>query len=154
MPCYRVRRSDLAFEVHCFSSLFFEKLAREGFSGVERWCVHLNVFGKKMIFVPVCEKKHWSLCVVVNQIWGDGVRGRLLLPHPTAIVYFLDSKKGVYHDDGRITKIVINWLEVEWKRDAEEVTKGDSGGSGRTAIAFHVCLPTGACVGDRSDVIQ
>lgn len=108
---------------------------------MESWtvCRDLNVFSKKMIFVPIHIIHHWSLCVVVNRIWGEGERGRL--PGPTSIVYFLDPKKG-HHDWEHITSTVVDWLRWEWRRTVEEEKVG-GGGSGEMTDTFHVCVPTG-----------
>jgi Ulp1 family protease len=43
-------------------------LKREGLEAVASWTVNkkINVFEKKLIFIPINADLHWSLCVVVN----------------------------------------------------------------------------------------
>ena len=43
-------------------------LKDEGAKAVESWTANknINVFEKKLIFVPINANLHWSLCVVVN----------------------------------------------------------------------------------------
>ena len=35
-------------------------------SSVASWTKKIDIFKKKLIFVPVNDDKHWSLCVIVN----------------------------------------------------------------------------------------
>jgi len=43
-------------------------LKNDGTKSVASWTINKNidVFQKKLIFIPVNAGKHWSLCVVVN----------------------------------------------------------------------------------------
>jgi len=43
-------------------------LKSEGLEAVASWTVNkkINVFEKKLIFIPINANLHWSLCVVVN----------------------------------------------------------------------------------------
>lgn len=54
--------------VHFFTSHFMTTLKSEGVDAVASWTVNkkINVFEKKLIFIPVNANLHWSLCVVVN----------------------------------------------------------------------------------------
>jgi Ulp1 family protease len=54
--------------VHFFTSHFMTTLKNEGPKAVESWTVNknINVFQKKLIFIPVNADLHWSMCVVVN----------------------------------------------------------------------------------------
>ncbi len=52
--------------VHFLSSHFFTQLKSQGVDAIARWTSNIDVFTKKIIFVPVCEDNHWSLCSVVN----------------------------------------------------------------------------------------
>ena len=54
--------------VHFFTSHFMTTLKDEGTKAVESWTANknINVFEKKLIFVPINANLHWSLCVVVN----------------------------------------------------------------------------------------
>ena len=54
--------------VHFFTSHFMTTLKDEGIKAVSSWTANknINVFKKRLIFIPVNENLHWSLCVVVN----------------------------------------------------------------------------------------
>ena len=43
-------------------------LKDEGYKGVSKWTSkkNINIFEKKLLFMPVHESLHWSLCIVVN----------------------------------------------------------------------------------------
>jgi hypothetical protein len=43
-------------------------LKKDGHKAVASWTVKkkINVFEKKLIFIPIYADHHWSLCVVVN----------------------------------------------------------------------------------------
>lgn len=55
-------------DVHFFTSHFMTTLKDEGTKAVSSWTANknINVFKKRLIFIPVNENLHWSLCVVVN----------------------------------------------------------------------------------------
>lgn len=44
------------------------ELKRDGIEAVASWTKNkkINVFEKKLIFIPINDGLHWSLCVVVN----------------------------------------------------------------------------------------
>ena len=44
------------------------KLKEEGIKAIASWTEkkNINVFEKKLVFIPVNADLHWSLCVVVN----------------------------------------------------------------------------------------
>lgn len=54
--------------LHVFTTHFFTELSKNGASGVARWTKKkgIDIFEKKMIFIPINKDLHWSLCVVVN----------------------------------------------------------------------------------------
>jgi len=54
--------------VHFFTSHFMTTLKNNGPESVASWTAKkkINVFQKKLIFIPVNADLHWSLCVVVN----------------------------------------------------------------------------------------
>ena len=55
-------------DVHVFTSHFMTTLSNEGPEAVSSWTAKkkIDIFEKKLIFVPVNRDLHWSLCVVVN----------------------------------------------------------------------------------------
>ena len=60
----KIRDSD----VHFFTSHFMTTLKDKGTQAVSSWTANknINVFEKRLVFIPVNENLHWSLCVVVN----------------------------------------------------------------------------------------
>ena len=55
-------------DVHFFTTHFMTTLQKQGIKAVSSWTVNenINVFKKRLIFIPVNADLHWSLCVVVN----------------------------------------------------------------------------------------
>ena len=55
-------------DVHFVTTQFFSKLVEDGPDAVSSWTAKKNIdtFKKKFIFIPVNERLHWSLCIVVN----------------------------------------------------------------------------------------
>jgi len=55
-------------KVHFFSSHFMTTLKEKGPEAIASWTEkkNINVFEKKLVFIPVNADLHWSLCVVVN----------------------------------------------------------------------------------------
>ncbi len=54
--------------VHFFTSQFMTTLKEKGPRAVASWTgkKHINLFQKKLVFIPVNADLHWLLCVVVN----------------------------------------------------------------------------------------
>lgn len=54
--------------IHLFPSLFFTTMKMKGVKDVVNWTKKhgVDIFTKKLIFIPVNDARHWSLCVVLN----------------------------------------------------------------------------------------
>ena len=52
-------------DVHFFTTHFMSRLEKKP-SSVASWTKKIDIFKKKLIFVPVNDDNHWSLCVIVN----------------------------------------------------------------------------------------
>ena len=54
--------------VHFFTSHFYTTLQDEGVDAVSSWTTNkgIDIFSKRIIFLPINESIHWSLCAVVN----------------------------------------------------------------------------------------
>eukprot|EP00536_Pseudo-nitzschia_multiseries_P008300 jgi/Psemu1/257073/estExt_Genewise1Plus.C_2090059 len=108
-------------DVHFFTSHFYTTLASEGVEGVKSWTArkNINIFEKKLIFIPVNKSLHWSLCVIVNpgaiipsvddDDEGTGERDR-----PLPCMLFFDSLN--MHRKDLVRKYLEKWLNYEWKR--------------------------------------
>lgn len=106
-------------DVHFFTSHFYTTLASEGTDGVKSWTAkkNINIFKKKMIFIPINKTLHWSLCVLLNPgsiipsldngETSDGDR-------PLPCMLFFDSLN--MHRKNKVHKHILGWLNFEWKR--------------------------------------
>ena len=103
--------------VHFFTSHFYSTLASEGAEGVRSWTAkkNINIFEKRLIFIPINKTLHWSLCVVVNP--GAIVQEVDDEDPPLPCILFFDSLK--MHGKRKIRKDVVNWLKAEWERTKE-----------------------------------
>jgi len=100
--------------VHFFTSHFYTTLVSEGVEGVKSWTAkkNIDIFNKKLIFIPINKTLHWSLCVVVNpgaitpQVDDEDPQFPCML--------FFDSLN--MHRKSRVHGKVLKWLNSEWKR--------------------------------------
>lgn len=104
--------------VHFFTSHFYTTLASEGAEGVRSWTAkkNINIFEKRLIFIPINKTDHWSLCVVVNpgaiipQVEDEDP----LLP----CILFFDSLN--MHRKQKVRTDVSKWLNAEWWRTKDK----------------------------------
>jgi Ulp1 family protease len=103
--------------MHFFTSHFFTTLVNEGPEGVSSWTTkrEIKIFEKKFIFIPINERLHWSLCVVVNP---GKIRNRFrqdkLDDDQVPCLLFFDSLKA--HKKQRIGRNIREWLNFECNR--------------------------------------
>jgi hypothetical protein len=102
-----------ASDAHFFTSHFFSTLSKKGAKNVESWTARRNIdiFRKKLIFIPVNKALHWSLCVVVNP---GAIGGRVDPYKPMPCMLFFDSLN--MHSASATKKEVMKWLNQEWMR--------------------------------------
>jgi sentrin-specific protease 7 len=112
-------------------------LASEGVNGVRSWTAkkNINIFEKRLIFIPINKTLHWSLCVVVNpgaiiasvddDDDNDNDNDNEPKDRPLPCMLFFDSLN--MHRKTRVHKDIVKWLNSEWKRmkgsDAEPFSK-------------------------------
>ena len=107
-------------DVHFFTSHFYSTLAKEGAKGVKSWTArkNINIFEKKLIFIPINKTLHWSLCVIVNpgaiQSSDDDACNANNEDQPVSCILFFDSLK--MHSKSRAQKKLVSWLNFEWKQ--------------------------------------
>jgi hypothetical protein len=112
------RRCNLAeSDIHIFTSHFFSALKKkEGEKAVESWTAkrNIDIFKKKMIFIPINKSLHWSLAVVINA--GHIMKNREdgSVTDPFSCILFFDSLK--VHAKSGVQTHVMKWLNHEWKR--------------------------------------
>ena len=102
---------------HFFTSHFYTTLANDGPSAVESWTAKkgIDIFEKKIIFIPINKDLHWSLCVVVNPgsiLSALNQTGKA--DDPLSCLIFLDSLN--MHSKNRVQTNVMKWLNSEWSR--------------------------------------
>jgi Ulp1 protease family, C-terminal catalytic domain len=117
------RRADRS-KIHIFSSHFYSTLKKNSPEDIAKWTKNkgINVFEKQLVFIPVNQTLHWSLCVIVNP-------GAIANGHKVGApedlwpgIFFFDSLKA--HQKGQVTKDVRKWLNTECKRlfDSDQST--------------------------------
>merc|ERR1712238_404701 len=105
-------------DVYFFSSHFHSTLVSDGPEGVESWTArkNINIFEKKLIFIPINKTLHWSLCVIVNpgtiQTSVDNDEDNK--HQPVSCMLFFDSLK--MHCKHNTRRLLLRWLNSEWKR--------------------------------------
>lgn len=97
--------------MHFFSSHFYTALEEEGVASVTKWTMNKNIdiFTKKLVFIPINKALHWSLAVVVNPGAVADVDSDCC-----PCILFFDSLRA--HGKVKIEKNIHKWLNSEWGR--------------------------------------
>ena len=75
----------------------------------------IDIFKKKLIFIPINKDLHWSLCVVVNPgSIAISASGEVTQDDLLSCVIFLDSLS--MHSKLKVRDTIWKWLNSEWKR--------------------------------------
>jgi hypothetical protein len=146
LSLHRLQRAVVdrnASDLHIFSSHFFTTLLDEGTDAVRSWTAkkNIDIFQKKLIFIPINQSLHWSLCVIVNPgaiVNASSDEGSS--DDPLACMIFLDSLKA--HRKGLVRIQVMKWLNAEWNRLKKE-EDGTHTGSRFTKQSFPIIDPVG-----------
>jgi Ulp1 protease family, C-terminal catalytic domain len=112
-----MRKGDNSM-MHIFSTHFYTSLVDKGVDGVTNWTAkkNINIFEKKLLFIPINKTLHWSMVVVVNPLHivtmekPEAAQDDAL----ASFILFLDSLKA--HQINSIAKKIRVWLNSEWKR--------------------------------------
>jgi len=103
--------------LHIFSSFFFAKLVQQGLSQQDRLADALkwtqtqkvDIFSKDFVFIPICEKLHWTLAVIcfpgAEQTQLQGTEQQL------PCILHLNSIRSTHRSLGRILR---TYLQREW----------------------------------------
>jgi len=141
------------------SAIFFTKLREEGCSDEVNRYFHskrkdINIFEKKLIFIPINYSLHWSLCIVFNagrikESWNyhnDGCVG----PNDDApFLLHLDSLKA--HDMCLVRDTICQWLDSEAEKvgafkDLEKPFMSSIGvHQGLQKVYMPIFRPSGKC---------
>lgn len=129
---------------HFFTSHFFTTLESEGPDSVASWTRRkkINIFEKKLIFVPIVKQMHWSLCVIVNPgaLVDAGSRDRTK-DDPLSCMIFMDSLR--MHNKDKVAKHIRNWLNRELGRKKKDLGSGDTEENLFDRTRFKVFSPRG-----------
>lgn len=104
-------------DVHFFTSHFMTTLKGKGPEAVVSWTEKkdINIFEKKLIFIPVNADLHWSLLVVVNPgLIANVNNDDFLEAEDHSFILFLDSLK--MHNKNVYAKHIRQWLNSEHRR--------------------------------------
>uniref|UniRef100_A0A7S2AA63 Ubiquitin-like protease family profile domain-containing protein n=1 Tax=Trieres chinensis TaxID=1514140 RepID=A0A7S2AA63_TRICV len=112
------KRRPVTSSVYFFTSHFFSTLQEDGPEAVTSWTAkkNIDIFQKKLIFLPINESLHWSLCVVVNpgSIMNSISCGRGQRFEQWPCILFFDSLKA--HRKSKVASKVRGWLNSEAMR--------------------------------------
>ena len=64
--CERSKESPGLAKVHAFTTFFYPKLIKDGYSALKRWTRKIDVFSYDFIIVPLHLGLHWTLAVNLN----------------------------------------------------------------------------------------
>lgn len=113
--------TTLDSKFHLFTSHFFTTLSSGGPEAVASWTRRkkINIFKKRLIFIPINKQMHWSLCVIVNPgaLVEGGDRPRTQ-DDPLSCMIFMDSLR--MHNKKIVARHVRKWLNSEWQRVSTE----------------------------------
>ena len=106
-------------DLHFFTTHFFTALSEDGPEAVENWTAkkNIDIFTKKLVFIPINRSLHWSLCILVNpgkimdNDFDDDDYGS---ERPYSCMLFLDSLKA--HSRFFVKRHILKWLNSEWTR--------------------------------------
>ncbi|KAG7367421.1 Ulp1 protease family protein [Nitzschia inconspicua] len=105
-----------ASDVHFFTSHFYSTLARKGSKGVTSWTAkkNIDIFKKKLIFIPINKSMHWSLCVVINPGEIINYYSKQEPSSKMPCLICLDSLQ--MHCPLGTKRNIMRWLNSEWLR--------------------------------------
>lgn len=120
-------------DIHVFTSHFYTTLREDGPKSVQSWTEkkNINIFNKKMVFIPINQTLHWSLCVLIHP---GAVGGPNEKRSKYPCMLFMDSLR--MHDSETVEKNVYAWLNQEWDR-----LKKDPPGASRRGMRKSVFEP-------------
>ena len=107
---------DQPNDVLVLGTHFHSTLEAEGVVGVQSWFARrkINIFQKKLIFIPSCRDLHWSLCVIVNPGAVISVEEDDEPDSPISCILFFDALK--QHSKLSSQIVLLRWLNYEWQR--------------------------------------
>ena len=110
-------------QVHVFSSMFYKRLTSarnnedEGLSPsqkmhsrVKRWTKNLNLFKKELVIVPICERSHWYLIIIIKP--GEIAIDAESRENGEPLFLVLDSLESV--SGKKSVKNVRHYIKQEW----------------------------------------
>ena len=100
---------------HYFSTHFYTTLAEKGVERVQRWNARkgIDIFKKRLVFIPINKYLHWSLAVIVNPGAIENYKTRDP-DAPFPLILFFDSLN--MHTKSRVGTNLRKWIAAEWNR--------------------------------------
>ncbi len=62
--CERSQTSDTGLKTYAFSTFFYSKLIKDGYSSLKRWTRKVDIFSYNLIVIPIHLGLHWTLAVI------------------------------------------------------------------------------------------
>ena len=113
------RREDKTHtNLHSFSTYFYSLMVQREAARMTRWTKrkNVNIFEKKIIFIPIHADSHWSLCIILNpgsiknSFESDG--GEQANENLIPCLIHLDSYGT--HNGETIRNQLLEWLNLEY----------------------------------------
>jgi Ulp1 protease family, C-terminal catalytic domain len=102
-----------------FPSHFYTALVGEE-QNVSACTSNINIFEKRVVFIPICQANHWTLCVIVNP--GAVIEARAYPKGPkfsdriSCMILMNSLKSGDDSESIKVQATVLKWLNREWDR--------------------------------------
>ncbi len=62
--CERSQTGETSLKTYAFSTFFYSKLIKDGYSSLKRWTRKVDIFSYNLIVVPIHLGLHWTLAVI------------------------------------------------------------------------------------------
>ena len=99
---------------------------------------NIDIFQKKLIFIPINKDLHWSLCVVVNPgAISLASKKNRKKDDPLCCLIFFDSLN--IHKKNNVQENISKWLNAEWSR----LGKGSGCSNPFTNKSLRIFSPSG-----------
>ena len=123
--------------VHFMNSYFYTRMKTGGVGNVSTWAQGVDLFTKTLVFIPICDGNHYSLCVVVNPGFinanNDGVSRRI-----SCMLYFDPMGHGIPRETAALVRA---WLNARWRGKYNTSTDEPF-----TEHTFQAYSPKGKCI--------
>ena len=124
--------------VHLMNSFFYSRMNMDGcVDKALSWPNGVDIFTKTLVFIPVCNGKHYMLCVLVNP--GSINANNHGRSRKISCMLYFDPKGGNAIPQGTAA-LVRAWLNAKWKK------QNTSSEEPFTDATFRAYSPEGKCL--------